>query len=558
VVSVTWQVNGKVVPETANLRTFALATRKLPPGTHSLSATAVHPGAPLAAGETRTWTIDNTLPTVSFTLATPVHDITGARGEPHYFVRDEFTMKLDPKDDQPGYVVAEFRVNGDGWHHYYGWPDAPPGTPFRFTPRGTTIKELVYGSLSAEGLSPQPWEPREPGWGTHRIEYRAIDAAGNIGDAKAFGVTIEATPACTSTMTGTRTGDLEVTSGLTCLAPDARVEGHVTVAAGASLVGTRARIAGNLTGSGAGTIELIGTTIDGNVKVTGATGRLTLFGVTVGGDAAIAGTQTTRAALIVGSSIAGALNCTDNYPAPEPGGTTAARGMTGQCAEFGRDAHPAGTFVPQLRELVDPIYPPDAIKSGLEGHVDLEVVVEIDGSVGDVRVIRSPARAASLERAAIAAARKWRFSPATADRGRPVRAVATLTMSFFRHKPGTTDGPPFTESGLTQRSADDPLRRAEYPPGMPGLVHPRVTRQVEPRYTSEAMRQKITGTVEVEVTIDSDGRVSRARVVKSLDSRYGLDESAIRAAQQWRFTPARLNGKPVPTTVRIVLEFKLH
>ena len=92
-------------------------------------------------------------------------------------------MKLEPVDDRLGYVVAEFRVDGDGWHHYYGWPDAPAGTPFRFTPRGTNIKELIYGSLSAEGLSPQPWERREPGWGTHTIEYRAIDAAGNIGSA---------------------------------------------------------------------------------------------------------------------------------------------------------------------------------------------------------------------------------------------------------------------------------------------------------------------------------------------------------------------------------------
>jgi hypothetical protein len=41
-------------------------------------------------------------------------------------------------------------------------------------------------SLS-EGLSPQPWEPREPGWGAHRIEYRAKDAAGNIGAVSHFG-----------------------------------------------------------------------------------------------------------------------------------------------------------------------------------------------------------------------------------------------------------------------------------------------------------------------------------------------------------------------------------
>ncbi len=99
-------------------------------------------------------------------------------------------MKLEPSDDQKGYVVAEFRVNGDGWHHYYGWPDAPEGTPYKFTPRGTTIKELVYGSLSSEGLSPQPWEERKPGYGTHKIEVRAIDAAGNIGPVQAFYVTV--------------------------------------------------------------------------------------------------------------------------------------------------------------------------------------------------------------------------------------------------------------------------------------------------------------------------------------------------------------------------------
>ncbi len=139
---------------------------------------------------TREWTIDNTSPTVKTVLSTPVDTKTEADGTPHYTFREEFTMKLEPSDDQKGYVVAEFRVNGDGWHHYYGWPDAPEGTPYKFTPRGTTIKELVYGSLSSEGLSPQPWEERKPGYGTHRIEYRAIDAAGNIGPAKAFMVTV--------------------------------------------------------------------------------------------------------------------------------------------------------------------------------------------------------------------------------------------------------------------------------------------------------------------------------------------------------------------------------
>lgn len=186
---VRWRLNGKRldVPETT--RVFPLGTLQLPPGTHQLQA-EIRMGAGGTAAETRTWMVDNTMPDVKVTLSPAVETKKEADGTPHYVFNEEFTMKLEPSDDQKGYVVAEFRVNGDGWHHYYGWPDGPEGTPFKFTPRGTKIKELIYGSLSAEGLSPQPWEERKPGYGTHRIEYRAIDAVGNIGPAKAFVVTV--------------------------------------------------------------------------------------------------------------------------------------------------------------------------------------------------------------------------------------------------------------------------------------------------------------------------------------------------------------------------------
>lgn len=190
VLPVTWQVDGKPVPRPPTARTLALAGLRLSAGTHAVTASLAHPTAPSGAGRTLSWTVDNTPPSVDVVLSKPLEMKTEADGTPHYTFREEFTMKLEPSDDQKGYVVAEFRVNGDGWHHYYGWPDAPEGTPYRFTPRGTTIKELVYGSLSSEGLSPQPWEERKPGYGTHRVEYRAIDAAGNIGPAKAFMVTV--------------------------------------------------------------------------------------------------------------------------------------------------------------------------------------------------------------------------------------------------------------------------------------------------------------------------------------------------------------------------------
>lgn len=186
---VIWQLNGRPVTIEGSDRMFDVAARLLGPGTHRLTATTRESGSN-TPGDTREWTIDNTMPTVKYTLSPSVSATKDKDGLPHYTFTEEFTLKLEPADDQKGYVVAEFRVNGDGWHHYYGWPDAAEGTPYKFTPRGTTIKELVYGSLSSEGLSPQPWEERKPGYGTHKIEVRAIDAAGNIGPTTTFWVTV--------------------------------------------------------------------------------------------------------------------------------------------------------------------------------------------------------------------------------------------------------------------------------------------------------------------------------------------------------------------------------
>ena len=89
-----------------------------------------------------------------------------------------------------------------------------------------------------------------------------------------------------------------------------------------------------------------------------------------------------------------------------------------------------------------------------------------------------------------------------------------------------------------------------------GMVPPTLLTQVKPRYTPDAMRQRIQGTVTLEVVVSREGIPVAIRVTRSLDP--GLDEEAIAAAREWRFTPGRVGSTPVDVLVTIVLNFSVR
>jgi TonB family protein len=72
-----------------------------------------------------------------------------------------------------------------------------------------------------------------------------------------------------------------------------------------------------------------------------------------------------------------------------------------------------------------------------------------------------------------------------------------------------------------------------------------------PIVTTEALypvNSLAVGTVTLTVVVEDDGRVSEAKVLKSIPS---LDEPSVRAARQWRFEPARLDGRRVRSSASI-------
>jgi protein TonB len=92
-------------------------------------------------------------------------------------------------------------------------------------------------------------------------------------------------------------------------------------------------------------------------------------------------------------------------------------------------------------------------------------------------------------------------------------------------------------------------------PGDVGLTPPKALKQVKTQYTADALRAKIQGVVTLECVVKSDGKVGEVRVVKSLDKIHGLDDEAIKAAKQWRFSPGLKHGKAVPVVISLEFTF---
>jgi periplasmic protein TonB len=88
-----------------------------------------------------------------------------------------------------------------------------------------------------------------------------------------------------------------------------------------------------------------------------------------------------------------------------------------------------GVETPRLIREVKPQYTAQAMRAKIQGEVLLECIVMPDGSVGNIRVVRSLDAAFGLDQEAVKAARQWRFQPGTRQ-GQPVPVLVTIAIAF--------------------------------------------------------------------------------------------------------------------------------
>lgn len=88
-----------------------------------------------------------------------------------------------------------------------------------------------------------------------------------------------------------------------------------------------------------------------------------------------------------------------------------------------------------------------------------------------------------------------------------------------------------------------------------GTLPPKLTFKVEPQYSLEGRLAKLQGTVMMYVEIGPDGLVHSLKVNRGLG--LGLDEAAMQAITQWKFSPAFKEGRPVTVAATIEVRFRL-
>lgn len=204
-------------------------------------------------------------------------------------------------------------------------------------------------------------------------------------------------------------------------------------------------------------------------------------------------------------------------------------------------------------------YPEAAHKAGTQGRVTVQFVVGKDGSIGNVGILRGvdPALDAEAIRV-ISGMPKWK--PGT-QKGEPVNVRYTVPV-MFRLTPEPVDkigetvvtAVSRTDAPVTGEVYEVADKMPEFPGGMTGLMQ-HLSKNI--RYPAEAHTNNIQGRVVVSVIINTEGKVTNAKIVQGVAP--SLDAEALRVTgtmPDW--IPGTKDGKPVNVKYTFPVVFRLQ
>lgn len=121
---------------------------------------------------------------------------------------------------------------------------------------------------------------------------------------------------------------------------------------------------------------------------------------------------------------------------------------------------------------------------------------------------------------------------------------------------GTGFGPGVNVGRNTDAPIPPPIP-APQKPVRPGgdIREPVKVKHVPPMYPQIAINARISGRVVIDAVIGTDGVVREARILSGVPL---LNQAALDAVKQWRYTPTTLNNVPVPVIMTVTVQFNLQ
>jgi TonB family protein len=188
-------------------------------------------------------------------------------------------------------------------------------------------------------------------------------------------------------------------------------------------------------------------------------------------------------------------------------------------------------------------YPPEAARDGLQGQVVVKVLVSETGAVESVEVVRGDP---ILAKAALSAAKKWKFKPFIRG-GKAIKASTEIPFDFaFIGK--VEDTAPPADAPTENGKATTRVRVSQ------GVSQGLLIHRVQPIYPESARRYHVEGTVTLRAVISKDGRIEDLTPISGPKE---LIPPAMGAVQQWRYKPYLLEGQPVAIETQIIVNFQL-
>ena len=148
-------------------------------------------------------------------------------------------------------------------------------------------------------------------------------------------------------------------------------------------------------------------------------------------------------------------------------------------------------------------------------------------------------------------------------------SLASPAEAFLQQTPPTapaTADKPTEPPAKPHQPRPNPDAEGKYHVG-DGVTAPKIIYQVEPEFSEKARKQKVAGATRLAFIVETDGNVRDIRVTKSCadaftnkkdrEAALTLDQQAIKAASQYRFQPARYQGKPVQVEFSAEINFQV-